>query len=293
MARKPLAKKSLAGTRRSTVNKRRKGLLSVIIPWMQRFGIGLAVFVGVIWLGAWFFLSDAAGKTSDWAQNKMVLASADMGFEVENILVEGRKYTDGQVILAIVNVQKGDPLFSFDPRGAKDLLERLSWVRAAHVERRLPGTVYIGLQERIPMAIWKRGEEVKLVDTTGTVIPAADPQSFNGLIALYGDKANEHAPDLVSLISAEPELQEKLVGASWVGERRWDLIFKNGVKAQMPESDLGLNLRRLAQVQEENGLLDQDITAVDMRESDRISIRTKPGQVQEYKASLKAKGDQI
>lgn len=61
----------------------------------------------------------------------------------------------------------------------------------------------------------------------------------------------------------------------------------------MPESDLGLNLRRLAQVQEENGLLDQDITAVDMRESDRISIRTKPGQVQEYKASLKAKGDQI
>lgn len=275
------------GTRQSTFNKRRKGFLSVVIPWMRRFGIALAVFTGVIWLGSWLYLSGALARASDWTQHQIIMATADAGFTVNNIMVEGREYTDPAVLLAIVNVQKGDPLFSFNPQDAQDLITQIGWVENVHVERRWPDTIYIGLIERTPMALWQSEKRIKLLDDHGEVIVTDNLQRFADLVMVSGPGAPEQARALIADLSAEPELYERVETARRIGQRRWDITLKNGIEVQLPEIDTGLALRRLANAQEEDGLMDKDITAIDMREADRISIRTKPGSVQEYQSKLK------
>ena len=286
MARKALAKKSLAGTRKSDVNKRRKGFLAWFFPWLRRFGIALAVIVGVVWVGSWVVLSGAAQKSIDWTKGQIVEAAADMGFRVETILVEGRKNVDGEMLLALLNVQKGDPLFAFDPHRAKALIEQIGWVQTAHVERRLPHTLYIGLEERQPMALWKVNGEFRLIDTDARVIPEDDIAAYKGLMIIGGQGAKDHILALMPDLQKQPKVFEKISGAYRIGDRRWDLILKAGARVQLPENDLSQALERLAQAHEKNQMLDQKVLSFDLREYDRISVRTKPGQVKEYKAGL-------
>ena len=283
MARKP----SKRGSGQSNFNKRRKGALSIIIPWLQRFGMGVAICVGVLWCGSWVYLSGAAERTSDWAENKFEVAFADLGFTVEDIWVEGRRYTDIDVLLAIVNVEKGDPLFSFDPNHAKDLISQISWVEHVEIERRWPDTVYIEIEEREPLALWQGEKRAKLLDSAGDVIETGNLDRFSDLVMVTGKGAPKMAPALIQDLKAEPLIFKRVETAHRLGERRWDLRLKNGVLINLPADDVGFALRRLVDVHEKNGMLDKDIRSVDVREIGRVSVRTKPGAVQEYKADLR------
>ena len=282
-----MARKVKRGTRQSSFNKRRKGVLAVVIPWVRRFGIGLAVTVGLIWVGAWLHLSGSLARAGDWADERFEIATADMGFKVENILVEGRQYSDTGVLLAIVNVQKGDPLFAFDPQSAKDSITRIGWVEDVQVERRWPDTIYIGLKERQPLALWQSDKRLKLLDNKGEVIATDNLQRFSDLILVSGKGSSETAAQLVGNLKAEPIIFERVETAQRISERRWNLRLKNALEIKLPEEDIGLALRRLSTAQEEDGLLDKNIVSIDMREIDRISVRTKPGAVQEYSSGLK------
>jgi cell division protein FtsQ len=100
-----------------------------------------------------------------------------------------------------------------------------------------------------------------------------------------GDDAPQEAPSFFKLLEAEPELWKRVDAAKLVSGRRWDLKLKNGVEVKLPEEELTVALRRLAVLQEEDQLMDKDIMTIDVREPERVTIRTKPGAVQEYKAS--------
>ena len=283
-----MARKPITGTRKSTLNKRRKGILAVALPWLRRFGMIAGALVLFVWVGAWLWLSGTVQRGGEWTENQIILASADWGFTVENILVEGRINADPDVILGIVNAQKGDPLFAFQPQIAQDLLQKVNWIEAAHVERRLPDTIYIKLQERVPLALWRDGKTLKLLDKKGRGIAVNNLRKFKDLMLITGKGAPEAFPALAADLQAEPLLRGRIRMARHISERRWDLTLKNAMLIKLPEEDVGMAVHRLAKAQEESALLDRDIIAIDLRETDRMSVRTKPGQVQEYQSRIKA-----
>jgi cell division protein FtsQ len=280
------------GNHRYTQNKRRQGHLAVVLPWLRRFGIMLVCSAVMAWAGAWFFMSGADARTAQWAKHKALELSARMGFTIENILVEGRVYTDADILRAVINVQPQDPLFSFDPAEAKALIERIGWVRHAHVERRLPGTIYIVIDERKPVALWQKDKKLSLIDSEGQVITTEGLGRFKDLLVVVGEDAPQNAPAFVANLSAEVSLLQRARAAQRIGSRRWDLVLDKDITVNLPEEDVGLALRRLALAQQEDGLLDKEITNIDLREPDRMIVRTRPGAVQEYKAGLKP-GDDI
>lgn len=241
------------------------------------------MFVG--WLGSIFFLSDAAYHTANWAKDKVLSATASAGFVVEDLMVEGRKYTDADAILAISNIKKGDPLFSFDTDAAQLMLERLSWVDVAQVTRRLPDTIHIQITERKPFALWQHNKKISLIDDEGVFLTDYKLSRFKDLLIVVGKDAPQECGEFLGLLSAEPTVREKVESAMHVAGRRWDLTLKNGVVVKLPEEDVSLALSTLAKAQEQDALLDKDIKMIDMREATRIVIRTKPGAVQEYKAT--------
>ncbi|MGH1398236.1 MAG: cell division protein FtsQ/DivIB [Alphaproteobacteria bacterium] len=295
-------RKSKAGTRKSTLNKtlnnrRRKGIGAVILPWFKRFGLIVAIITFIIWLGAWFFLSDANNRLAAHIHEITLSRTAVLGFRLENILLEGRSHSDPDIIMALLNMEKGDPLFAFDPASAKAQIEKITWVQSARVERRWPDTIYIELTERTPLALFQHEGRLHLLDTKGEEINAGNLKRFENLIIVSGKDASKQAPELMALLLAETDLFPRIKRAELIGERRWDIILKDSTTLKMPEDDLGLALRRLMIAQEENGILDKDLKAIDLRKPDRLIIRTKPGQVQEYKSgylsSSKKSGNNI
>lgn len=248
----------------------------------------------MIWVGAWLVLSGTLDRTHQNAQNKIYELLADAGFRVDNILVEGRYETDPDVLRAIINLDRGDPIFAFDPSETREMIERLSWVREAHVERRLPDTVYVGLIERKPVALWQYKNKLRVVDAEGITLSDKLGANQKTLPIVVGEYANEQAYNLLVMLDAEPDVKNLVEAATWVGDRRWDLTLKNDITVRLPETDIGLALSRLAQAQSQDKILDKNLSVIDLRETDRITVRTRPGAVQEYKASFDAKaGDNI
>src|SRR3546814_12816220 len=91
-------------------------------------------------------------------------ASAEMGFQVQDVLVEGRVQTPREELLQALNVERGTPMLAFDPRAARVRVESLRWVAEAKVERRLQDTIFVRITERQPIAIWQHDGQFLLVD---------------------------------------------------------------------------------------------------------------------------------
>lgn len=241
-----------------------------------------AICAGVAWVGAWIVLSGAGAAFIGWTKDKTLAKTAQAGYRVANVYIEGRHYTDVQSLKAIISVQKGDPLFAFDVDKAQGLLEQLSWVRYAEVKRQLPDTIYVRLIEREPFALWQRGGRLSVIDAAGVVLTDQRAAEFAHLIVLAGEGVPERARDFLTMLEAEPGLYAQSEAATLISARRWDLTLKNGIVVKLPEADLGLALRNLARAQEESALLEKDIAGVDLREPDRLIVETKPGAVNEY-----------
>lgn len=264
--------------------KRRKGFLSVIVPWLRRFGIVLSVMVIMVWAGSWLWLSGAIHRGLEWANYKSLQFTGNAGLTVENIMVEGRVYSDPDVILALINARAGDPLFAFDPRTAKDQIEKMEWVERAHIERRLPDTIYIGLRERQPLALLHAGQTLALLDTNGEIITRSRLDRFANLIIITGKGGQSEAPEFLEILKGVPTLHDTTQKATYVGQRRWDLTLKNGVVIKLPENDVALALAKLTEAHTDDQILDRDLLSIDLRTPDRFIIRTRPGAVQDYKA---------
>ncbi len=240
----------------------------------------------------WLWLSGGVQRGHAWLTESYLNYAADAGFKVQDILVEGRVHTDGAQLLALIGMQRGDPIMDFKPDEVRAEIEKISWVRTARVERRLPGTIYVGLQERVPLALWQNGKKLHVIDADGKILTSEGLGPFRNLPVVVGEGAPANAAAMLKLLNAEPSIQGRVEAARWVGQRRWDLHLENGLVVRLPESDLALALRRLAVTQDKEKILDRDLVAIDVRENDRIIVQTRPGTVQDYKDQLKA-GKQI
>jgi cell division protein FtsQ len=75
------------------------------------------------------------------------------------------------------------------------------------------------------------------------------------------------------LLDRYPALRGQVRASILIGERRWNLRLRNGLDIRLPEIDVARALRRLARLDREVKLLSRDITAVDLRLRDRVTVQ--------------------
>ncbi|MGC2524330.1 MAG: FtsQ-type POTRA domain-containing protein, partial [Stellaceae bacterium] len=216
------------------------------------------------------------GSVAHSAAQRLIEASAALGFRVADIRVEGRATTDRETILAALGARPGTPILAVDPERAKQQLESLPWVRSALIERRLPDTIYVRLVEREPMALWQHGGKIDLIDRSGAVIPVTRLDRFAKLPMVVGEDAAAHAAELLAMLASEPALAARVTAAVDVGGRRWNLRLDNAIDVLLPAEDAAAAWGDLARLQRDHAILQRDVQAIDMRLPDRLVVRMAP-----------------
>jgi cell division protein FtsQ len=206
-------------------------------------------------------------------RDRLGSVTALAGLRVTDVVIEGRANTPEPLLRAALGVSKGDPIIGFSVESARQRIETLSWVEQATVERRLPGTVVVFLQERRPFAIWQNQGKFLLIDRSGQVVANENVAEFRQLPLVVGAGAPGAAAKLIDALTDRPELQKRIVAAVRIGERRWNLRLNNGVDVMLPEGHEVQALDRLMQLQQEHALLDRPLAAIDMRLGDRLLVR--------------------
>jgi cell division protein FtsQ len=200
---------------------------------------------------------------------------AASGLRVTEIKIENRANTPEPLLRSAIGVNIGDPILGFSLEETRARIETIPWVEHATVERRLPGTLVVNLQERRPFAVWQNQGKFVLIDRTGQVVTNQDVAQFPHLPLIVGQGAPTAAAVLLDALQERPALEEKVVASIRVGERRWNLRMTNGTDVMLPEGHEVAALDRLMQLQQQHDLLDRPLAAIDMRLPDRLVFRPK------------------
>ena len=208
-------------------------------------------------------------------RDRIGAVAAASGLRVTDIVIEGRANTPESVLRAAIGVSKGDPILGFSLEDTRSRIETIPWVERATVERRLPGTLVINLQERRPFAIWQNQGKYVLVDRAGQVVGNQDVAQFRHLPLIVGQGAPGAAATLLDALRDRPALAEKVSASVRVGERRWNLRMTSGTDVLLPEGHEVVALDRLIQLHQDRAVLDRPLIAIDMRLPDRLVFRPK------------------
>jgi cell division protein FtsQ len=257
-----------------------------------RFGLwigALLLLSGGVYGGAQLIGSQVAQSTLQSFVDTMVEATGLLGLTVSDVTVEGRETTDGETILAALAARPGTPILAVSPKRAKQQLESLPWVRTAVIERRLPGTLYVRLVERKPLALWQHGGKIALIDRVGAVIPVDRLDRFAKLPMVVGEGAASHAAELLDMLANEPDLAARVTAAIRVGDRRWNLRIDNAIDVLLPADEPARAWAQLARLDRSSALLQRDVQTIDIRLPDRVVLRVSPETPKETPVSKKGR----
>lgn len=281
MAKNLKTKKNGRGNRRSALLRRQRMVFSSLFVWLRRLKIFAVVIIVISVISAIAFMEDINRYFGTDIQRSFFTVTADAGFSIKNILVDGRANSDAEEILALLGVDEGDSIFAVDPVQAQGRIEGISWIKVAHVERRLPDTIYIKILEREPLALWQDKGTLKVIDAEGVVLTDQDVGRFSGLFMVRGENAPRYAQEVIQILRTQPIIWERVDNAHWVDDRRWNLNLKDGKIIKLPENDVGLSLSRLVEKQASEGILDKAVRTIDVQ-PDRFIVQTDPGKAQDY-----------
>ncbi len=230
---------------------------------------------GGLW---WSLTSDGLARGMVNAKGYMIAWTKQLGFRVEDILVVGRAETPRKELLKAVRLSRGASILAFDIEAARQRVEALPWIRSARVERALPSTILLNVEERQPLALWQHQGQFALIDHEGEVILRDGLERFSDLVVVVGEEAPAHAANLLKTLGNEPELLPLVEAAVWVGGRRWNIRLAGNIDVRLPEKNAKSAWTRLAEYERAHRVLKRDVQVLDLRLPDRLIVRKAPRQ---------------
>jgi cell division protein FtsQ len=211
------------------------------------------------------------------------------GFRIAAVSLSGEKHVSRGEIFVAAGVTDRASLLFLDVDAARARLKAIPWIAEAAVRKLYPDRLQITVTERDAFALWQRGGNVSVISADGTVVGSLPDWRFAHLPLVVGPGAATRARDFLALLDAHPEIRQQVRASVLVAERRWNLKLKNGLDVRLPEADVPRALDTLAELDRDKHLISRDITAIDLRLSDRVSVHLSDEAARAREEALKDK----
>jgi cell division protein FtsQ len=226
-----------------------------IIPLLLKFIVLVLTLIIFFVIALKLFLPDKFDQVSHKASSYFFYYFSLSGNDFDQINISGNDRTQRAEVIKIVNLAKRDFPNKEDFRYKSaienlidDIQTHLHWVKEVTISRSLPNVLNIDLVEYVPFAIWQSGNRKYIIDRNGSKIPFEDIKGLGEMIILSGDSANVNARSLFNIFTIDSSLSRNVYSATWVGNRRWDIRFENGLLIKLPENDIAIAWQNLIKI---------------------------------------------
>jgi cell division protein FtsQ len=225
----------------------------------------------------------------NWFKDARDTVANSLGFNIAAISLTGSKEVSREEILATAGVTGRTSLLFLDADAARTRLLANPWIGDAAVLKLYPDRLQITITERQAFALWQKDGRVSVIAEDGTVLEPFVEDRYLGLPLVVGRGAQLQAKNFLTVIDRYPDIRAMLRASIMVADRRWNLRLTNGIDVRLPETDVDQALARLVALDHEKKLLTRDITAVDLRLPDRVTVRLSAAAAQARNEALQPK----
>jgi cell division protein FtsQ len=250
---------------------------SVAVPLRSRLprhlGTGLTLaFFGTVAATGLTLGGHMEATRADIGEPHHAIARA-LGLGIDRVTISGIDRLVEMEVLAAAGITPKSSLAFLSVGEVRERLEKVPLIKSASVRKLYPDELVVTLVEREPHALWQLDGELFVIAADGTVIDAMQDARFASLPLVVGGEANLRTKDYLALLDAAGPLKERIRAGSLVAGRRWTLKMDNGVDVRLPELGARDALARLEKLEREQGVLQKDVIAIDLRMADRVVVR--------------------
>ena len=128
-----------------------------------------------------------------------------------------------------------------------------------------------------------------MIASDGTVLEPYVASPYSNLPLVVGTGAELRARKFLALLDRFPELRANVRASVLVADRRWNLWLRNGIDVRLPEFDVDKALDQLAALERDAKLSTRDITVIDLRLADRVTVQLSDAAAQARDEAIKKK----
>ena len=206
------------------------------------------------------------------SKNKFIeKISLNNDLKLKEIHVIGRNNLNPKLLLSTANVFYDTPILSINLQNIQKKIYDLGWIKNVVVERRMPNTLLIRIEEYEPLALLQKNNEHFVIASNGNKIIQSNGL-FNYLPVVMGEEAEFQAAKTLSILSSEPSLFHQVWAISFISKRRWDVYLRSGVKIKLPEKNPEEVWSKLAEIDRNNSIISRDIHSIDLRHPEKLII---------------------
>ena len=193
-------------------------------------------------------------------------------FKLEKLKLDGRVRSNKTKILSSLSIELNSPILNINLEKMKKNILSVPWIKSAKISRKLPNEIHIFIEEYEPAAIWEYKNEVLILDKDGYHIEKIQKKdSYADLFFIYGNEADLNLSNFLNALDDYPSLRGRIDYATFIGKRRWDLYFKEGVLIKLPMGDVNDALLELDQHLKDYNLIEKGHKKIDLRIKGEIS----------------------
>ena len=228
--------------------------------------LAFAFLLIVFFLSIFFFLNKSNSIDS------YLINFSDSFFKLEKLKLDGRKRSSKEKIMSSLSIKMNTPILNINIQELKQNILQVPWIKNAKVSRKFPNEIHIYIEEYKPSAIWQFRKEIIILDRDGYHIERIqNKDSHNNLLLVYGDEADLNLSEFIDALENFPSIRKRIGHVTFIGKRRWDLHFKEGVKIQLPMGNTYDVLLELDQHLKDYNLIEKGHKKIDLRIKGEIS----------------------
>ncbi|MDE0589209.1 cell division protein FtsQ/DivIB [Halocynthiibacter sp. C4] len=249
-----------------------------LTPFVRKF-VALGVPVIVAGLAAGWFLSSADRReaTLQWITDVRGDFEQHPMFMVHMMAIDGVSEELAAKIRETASVDFPQSSFDLDLNAMHQRIAEMDAVKDVTIQVRKGGVLHVGVTERVPAIVWRGRGEVTLLDASGVRVSKVPARASRpDLPLVVGVGADKAIPEAVEIFQAAGPILDRMRGLVRMGERRWDIVLDRDQRILLPESDPIAALNRVIALDGLQDMLERDITTVDMRLSQRPTLRMAP-----------------
>ena len=154
------------------------------------------------------------------------------------------------------------------------IINQIDSVESSNVRINDSGVLLVEVIERKPVAVYRENDDLALIDLKGykinNIFSRNDRKDLPLIVGTGGNHQVKEALEIYQLLSI---YLNEIRGLIRIGERRWDIIFKNNKRIKLSEKYPKRSLRNFLSSDKSYLISSNDFVIIDLRFTNKIILR--------------------